>query len=135
MEEHEQPVRERGLRAQGFRFLIGGGANTALSYCVYWLLLNWLPYGTAFTLSYIATLFSGFAINSYFVFGVSWSWKRFAAFPLVHVVNYLAGLGIVALWVSALGLNEKVAPVAATLVTLPLNFAMTRFVIHRKASD
>ncbi|SDQ88794.1 GtrA family protein [Pseudoxanthomonas sp. CF125] len=133
MSNQPAPPAERSLRTQGLRFLLGGGANTILSYCIYWLLLQWLPYGVAFTASYALTMFSGFAINTYFVFGSRWSWHRFAAFPLVHLVNYLAGLAVITAWVRLMGFSEQLAPVAATVVTLPLNFTLTRLLIRPKA--
>lgn len=133
MSDQPKLPKERSLRTQGLRFLLGGGFNTILSYCIYWLLLQWFAYGMAFTVSYALTMFSGFAINTYFVFGSRWSWHRFAAFPLVHLVNYLAGLAVVTAWVRLMGLSEQLAPVAATVVTLPLNFTLTRLLIRPRS--
>ena len=114
---------------QGLRVVIGGGANTLLSYAVYWLLLPWIPYLWAYTASYAVAILSGFAINTWFVFRVSWSWKRLLAFPAIHLVNYLAALAIVWVTVQLLGVPEVVAPVIATVVILPLNFVLTRRLI------
>lgn len=116
---------------QGFRFLIGGGLNTLFSYVLYWLLLPSMPYAWAFTLSYALAIVSGFAINTWFVFRTTWSWRRLAAFPLVHLVNYLASMLIVWCAISLLSVPVQAAPVLATVVILPLNFALTRKLIHR----
>ncbi|KRA46635.1 hypothetical protein ASD72_05445 [Pseudoxanthomonas sp. Root630] len=113
------------------RFLIGGGANTLLSYALYWMLLPWMPYAWAYTVSYALTILSGFAINTWFVFRTSWSWVKLVAFPLIHVVNYLASLSIVWVAVEILNVPKTIAPVVATLIVLPLNFALTRKLIHR----
>ncbi|WP_056879514.1 GtrA family protein [Pseudoxanthomonas sp. Root630] len=121
----------RILAGQGVRFLIGGGANTLLSYALYWMLLPWMPYAWAYTVSYALTILSGFAINTWFVFRTSWSWVKLVAFPLIHVVNYLASLSIVWVAVEILNVPKTIAPVVATLIVLPLNFALTRKLIHR----
>ncbi|GAB3362707.1 GtrA family protein [Lysobacter rhizosphaerae] len=119
------------LAGQGLRFLIGGGLNTLLSYAIYWMLLPGMPFAWAYTASYALAILSGFAINTWFVFRMTWSWRRLAAFPLVHLANYLASLLVVWVAVSLLGVPTPVAPIVATLVVLPLNFALTRKLIHR----
>lgn len=121
------------LAGQGFRFLIGGGLNTLLSYAIYWILLPWMPYAWAYTASYALAILSGFAINTWFVFRTRWRWRRLAAFPLVHLANYLVSLLIVWIAISLLGVPAQIAPILATVVVLPLNFALTRKLIHGPA--
>lgn len=121
----------RLLAGQGFRFLMGGGLNTLLSYAIYWALLPCMTYAWAYTVSYALAILSGFAINTWFVFRTSWSWRRLIAFPLVHLANYLASLLVVWVVVSCLGISEPVAPIVATLLVLPMNFVLTRKLIHR----
>lgn len=121
----------KALAGQGLRFLIGGGTNTLFSYALYWLLLPWMPYAWAYTVSYALAILSGFAINTWFVFRTRWSWGRLAAFPLIHVVNYLASLLIVWIAIEAFGAPKQVAPVLATILVLPLNFILTRRLIHK----
>ena len=121
----------KALAGQGLRFLIGGGTNTLFSYALYWLLLPWMPYAWAYTVSYALAILSGFAINTWFVFRTRWSWDRLAAFPLIHVVNYLASLMIVWIAIEAFGAPRQVAPVLATILVLPLNFILTRRLIHK----
>ncbi|WP_213601089.1 GtrA family protein [Pseudoxanthomonas japonensis] len=119
------------LAGQGVRFLIGGGANTLLSYVLYWVLLLWMPYAWAYTISYALAILSGFAISTWFVFRASWSWLNLAAFPLVHVANYLASLFVVWMAVEILKVPKAIAPLIATVVVLPMNFILTRKLIHR----
>jgi putative flippase GtrA len=121
------------LAKQGLRFVIGGGVNTLLSYAIYWTLLPWMPYAWAYTIGYALAIVSGFAINTWFVFRTTWSWRRLAAFPLVHLANYLASLLVVWIAISLFAIPTRIAPVVATVVVLPLNFALTRKLIHRKS--
>lgn len=120
------------LAGQGLRFLVGGGANTLFSYAMYWVLLPWMPYLWAYTTSYAVAILSGFAINTWFVFRTSWSWKRLLAFPAVHLVNYLAALIVVWVAVRLLHIPEVVAPLIATVLIMPLNFLLTRLLITRR---
>lgn len=118
------------LRSEAFRFLIGGFVNTALSLLCYWALLPFVAYGVAYTLSFVLGVFSSYAINTYFVFRTTWSWKRLLTFPLVHVVNYCAGLFVVWLSIRIFDINAWIAPLIAIAATLPLNFILSRWVIR-----
>lgn len=123
------PILARPFRLEIVRFVVAGGINTALTLALYWLLLEWLEYRLAYTASFAAGVISGFALNTYVVFRVRWSWMRLMAFPSVHFVNYVAGLAIVWLGVRVLGIDERIAPVVAAVAIIPLNFLMTRFVV------
>lgn len=123
------PILARPFRLEIFRFIIAGGLNTLLTLALYWLLLAWVEYWLAYTASFMAGIVSGFALNTYVVFRVPWSWVRLLAFPSVHAVNYVVGLAIVWLSIRIFGIDERVAPVVAAVAIIPLNFLMTRFVI------
>lgn len=105
---------------------MGGGVNTLLSYVIYWLLLLWLSYPYAYTISYGAAILTGFAINTYFVFRTTWSWRKLAAFPLIQLLNYGLGLATVTVCIRYFGIDARLAPVVATVVVLPINFLLTR---------
>lgn len=122
----------RGVSAEVVRFVIGGGVNTLLSYVIYWLLLLWLSYPYAYTISYGATILTGFAINTYFVFHTEWSWRKLAAFPLVQILNYGLGLATVTISVRYLGIDARWAPIVATAVVLPVTFVLTRTLMRHR---
>lgn len=115
------------------RFLLAGGFNTALTLALYWLLLLFgAPYLYAYTSSFVLGIFTSYLLNTYLVFRTSWSWRKLALFPSVHLVNYLIGTAVVWSWVSRLGLSAEMAPIVATLVVIPASFVMTRFLIKRE---
>lgn len=120
------PTAHKRTSIEVLRFLVGGGFNTLLSYAVYWLLLLWLNYATAYTISYAAAILTGFAINTWFVFRTKWSWHRLAAFPILQLINYVMGLGTVALCIRVVGIDARLAPVVATAIVLPFNFVFVR---------
>lgn len=111
------------------RFLLAGGANTLFTLGVYWLLLPLMSYPVAYTASYAAGIVSGFALNTYLVFRARWSWIRLLAFPSVHAINYVVGMGVVWVAVALLGFAEWAAPLLAAILLVPLNFTLTRWLI------
>lgn len=120
-------------REAAIRFLLAGAANTASAILIYWLLLRWISYPYAYTVSFAIGILTGYALNTYFVFRKRWSWLRLMVFPSVHLVNYAAGLGIIWIAVSMLGIDQRIAPVISAIATVPINFVMTRWVItHRR---
>ncbi len=118
-----------GLTGQGLRFLIGGGANTLLTLALYWLLLLWLPYSIAFTVSFALGILTGYTINTLVVFQAAWSWRKLMMFPSVHAVNYCLGLGVIFVSVDVFGISASWAPLIATVCTLPVNFLLTRLLL------
>lgn len=118
--------------AEIVRFLVGGGFNTLLSYVIYWLLLRWLNYTFAYTISFATAVVTGFAINTGFVFRSPWSWRKLATFPLIQMLNYLIGLSTVTVCIRYLGIDARIAPVLATVVVLPVNFLLTRALIRQR---
>ncbi|PJK01612.1 polysaccharide synthesis protein GtrA [Lysobacteraceae bacterium NML03-0222] len=119
-------------KQQGIRFLIGGAINTLLAYAIYLLLLYITPYATAYTLSYVIGIISGFAINTYFVFHSKWNWRKFFSFPLIHIFNYIASMGIVVASTEILGIPKQISPIIATATMLPINFILTKALISDK---
>lgn len=111
------------------RFVLGGLLNTAFSYAIYLVLLQIASPVSAYSSAFLAGIFSGYAINTWFVFRTGWSWRRFAAFPLVHVVNYLCGTVVLWLAVHRLDIDERIAPLISICVTVPLNFVMSRKIV------
>lgn len=120
------------FRLQFIRFLVAGGVNTIFSLGVYWLLLDTLSYFLSYTISFALGILSGYALNTYFVFKSAWSWWKLMAFPLVHAVNYLAGMGVVWAAIEWAGVDQRIAPILAAMVVVPVNYILTRALIARR---
>lgn len=121
----------RPIVGEGLRFLIGGGINTLLSYFLYLIILFFLPYMVAYTLAYFLGIIFSYAINTWWVFRQPWSWFKLFQFPLVYIVQYLIGIGLLYGLVTVLGVSQQLAPLIAILLTLPLTFLMSRWIINR----
>lgn len=111
------------------RFVLVGLANTLVYYVAYRLLLLVLPYLPAHVLAYgLGIVFSFFA-NSLFTFGVRPTWRRFLAFPLTTLANFVVvTVGSVAMvepgWV-----DERWATLLMTVAAIPVTFLLTRLVL------
>lgn len=111
------------------RFVAVGVANTLVYYAAYRLLLLALPYLPAHVLAYgVGIVFSFFA-NTLFTFGVRPTWRRFLAFPLTTLFNFvIVTAGAVALvepgWV-----DERWATLLVTVLAVPVTFLLTRLVL------
>jgi putative flippase GtrA len=111
------------------RFLLSGAVNTGVTYVIYLLLLRVVSYTISFTIAFAAGIALSFILNRTFVFGKPRLARRHLLFPLVYVVQYLVGLGIVHLWVGYAGWEPRWAPLASIVVTVPLTFLLSKWVL------
>ncbi len=111
------------------RFLAAGAFNTIAGYAMYLAFHLVLDYRLAYTASYLIGIPVSYWINTKFVFRSTWSWKRLAAFPSVYLMQYVLGLALIWLFVDHLDIPEKIAPLLAVPVTVPLTFLASRFII------
>jgi len=116
------------------RFLISGGVNTAATYAVYLVLLQFIEYKVAYTIAYVFGIVLAFVINRLFVFRTHRGWRSMVLFPFVYLAQYLVSLGVVWVWVERLHLWKEAAPLVAIVITIPMTFVLSRFVFGRDVS-
>ncbi|MFL1558104.1 GtrA family protein [Pseudomonas sp. O11] len=114
------------------RFLVSGGFNTALTYGVYLLLLNFLSYNASYTIAYVGGILLAYTLNRFFVFKSHNGFKSAALFPLIYLAQYLVSLVVLRVWIEKLGLDERVGPLLAIAITVPMTFILTRFLFVRR---
>ncbi len=107
------------------RFVVAGAVNTGLTYALYLLLLQALPYAISYTIAFLLGIGLSYAINRQFVFRVNGSVGTMFAFPLVYVVQYAVSIVVVAAWVEALG-DKVFAPLAGVAAALPVTYLLSR---------
>jgi len=122
----------KSSRGEALRFLLAGAFNTAATYGLYLLALQVMPYRVAYTATYAIGIVLGYAINTLFVFRAPWSWKRMLAYPLVYVLQYGVGLLCLTLLVERGWVSDRIAPLLVVVVTLPLTFLASRYLIKGK---
>ena len=121
----------RSFSPEFIRFLISGATQTLASYLLYLALLQFTHYQVAYTLSFIAGIFMAFALNTYYVFRTSWSWKALVQFPGVYVFQYVTGIALMWALVDRMGMDERIAPWVIVAVQVPLTFLLTKRIIGR----
>lgn len=126
-------LRKSALLRQAVRFVLSGGVNTLATYLLYLLLLNFMHYQPAYAVSFVAGILLAYALSTRFVFRTPHSWVKFSLFPLVYLISYAAGAGVLALAVRRMGVDERLAPIISACVTLPLSFALSRLVLTSAA--
>ena len=122
----------RSIKREAIRFLFAGTLNTILTYFFYLLLLSVLPYGVAYTLTYIVGIASAYLLACYLVFQERPRLRSALAFPGVYLVQYLLGVGLLVALVEHLEVSEVLAPLIVVAVTLPVTFLMSRLVVRRR---
>ena len=114
------------------RYALVGIANAATYYVVYLLVLDRIGYLVAHVVGLGAAMVVSFLLNCRFTFRVRPSWHRFLLYPASQAVNVVATtVGVVAL--VNLGVDERLAPLVAAVLAVPVSFLAARFVLaHRR---
>ncbi|KAA2257131.1 GtrA family protein [Solihabitans fulvus] len=111
------------------RFGVVGVANTGVYYGLYLVFRQVLPYLVAHAVAFLLAMVGSYFLNCYFTFRVRPTLRKFLLFPLSNVSNFVitsAGLYVL---VAMFHLNERIAPLAAALVAVPITFFVAQFVL------
>lgn len=124
---------DRSRRARWLRwakFVIGGAANTGLSYGVYFGLHFILEYQLAYLIAYAAGVVFSYVYNARFVFHVPLSLRGVFAYPVVYVVQY-AGSALLLGGLVEGGVSRLVAPLVVAAAMLPVTYLLSRQVLAK----
>jgi putative flippase GtrA len=111
------------------RFLVAGGINTGATYLIYLAVLFVASYRIAYTVAFAAGIVIAYLLNSWSVFKVPLSWKKLLQYPVVYVVQYVAGLILLTVLVDAFGMDKRIAPLVNVVVLIPLTFVLSRYIL------
>lgn len=124
-------VRARRLLAyEQVKFIVAGGINTLSTLVIYWILLPFTEYRIAFTASYICGIVISYFLNNYFVFNTRPRTTTVLMYPLIYLIQYMAGIAILWLWVDFLNLPANLGALTVALTMMPLAFLLIRFVLR-----
>lgn len=125
------------LPAVLLRFLMAGGANTAITYVVYLVALRLLGWSStsSYTLAYALGLILAYTLNRQFVFKSHRGWRSLVGLPLIYLCQYVLGVCIVWLWVHQLQGWPELAPLAAIAASLPVTFILSKWVFSPNAEQ
>ncbi len=127
---NEFPLLQAEMRTEFTRFLLVGATNTLFSYLLYLLLLLAMSPQLAYTLSYAAGIVLSYFLNVHFVFRKKPSLASFLKFPFVYLLQYGVGLLVLTLLIG-FGIDPRLAMAGVIIVTIPVTFLASRFVLKR----
>lgn len=110
------------------RFLIGGILNTAITYLLYYSLLPFFSYKTAYTAAFILGILVGYSLNALFVFKAKVAIKSMIRFPLIYLVQYLLSIALVTTLIEYFGVAVWFAPIIVIIITVPLMFVLSKLI-------
>jgi putative flippase GtrA len=130
------------LGKESVRFLVSGGFNTFVTWLLY-LALDFglvqlgvgrvLAYEAAYTLSFVVGIALAYWLNTKWVFETPMSLRTMFQFPLVYVVQLGAGEALLFGLIEGVGCPKSVAPLVVTVLTLPITFVLSRFILKEPA--
>lgn len=116
--------------AEFLKFVLVGGANTVLGYVLFALLTPFMHYGIAYSISYVIGVVFAYVANSLFVFHEPLAWRKFMAFPLVYVVQYLIGITLLPVLIELLRFDPLIAQPVVIVVTMPVTYLLSRLIVR-----
>ncbi|HEI7372053.1 TPA: flippase GtxA [Staphylococcus aureus] len=117
--------------AEILKFIIVGGINTLNYYVVYLLLLKLLhiEYMISHITGFIVALVISYYLNCYFVYRVKPTWRKFISFPITQIVNISLQTVLLYVFVSWLNLPAEIAPFAGLIITIPITFILSKWIL------
>ncbi len=115
-------------------FVLCGGLNTGITYLLYLLLASMMHYQVAYLITYISGIALAYVLNLRFVFNAQSSLRKFACYPLIYVVQYLLGAGLMYLMLSVLNLPNTLAPLLVIVLLMPVSYYMNKKVLDSSSS-
>jgi putative flippase GtrA len=113
-----------------FRFAVGGGINTLLTYLLFLLLAAFMPYPIAYTITYAVGIALSYVINAFFVFRSGHDWKAMVRFPLAYAVQYLWGLALLWLLIDAFAMPRAIAMLAVIVTSTVLSYLLIKQILE-----
>ncbi len=117
--------------AEILKFIIVGGINTLNYYVVYLLLLKLLhiEYMISHITGFIIAFVISYYLNCYFVYRVKPTWRKFISFPITQIVNVSLQTVLLYVFVSWLNLPAEIAPFAGLIITIPITFVLSKWIL------
>ncbi|RZT41540.1 GtrA family protein [Cupriavidus agavae] len=124
---------KRFTESAAVRFLLSGGINTVATYAIYLVLVQFLQYQIAYTVTYLIGIALGYALNAFWVFRSGPNVKSAIGYPIVYLGQYGLGIGLLWVFVDLLHIDQRIAPALVIVITLPIMFMLSRLVFRKTA--
>ena len=117
---------------QALRFVLVGGAATALHYGLYLVLRQCMPLNVAYTLGYLLSFVANFYLTAWFTFRSAPSWRKLVGMSGAHAINYVLHILLLNLFLG-LGIPSAYAPLPVFAIAVPVNFLLVKFVFKKQS--
>lgn len=121
------------LGSRPARFIVGGIANTAITYAFYRALEPVLGFQPAYAVAYVLGILLSYWYNATMVFKVPLSWKGLLAYPVVYLMQYGLSACLLQLFVGASWVDKAYAPLVVTACVVPATYLLTKIVLSRRS--
>jgi putative flippase GtrA len=125
----------RFIEREPVRFVLAGGFNTVVTYIAYLVLLPFVGYAIAYSVSFVVGIIFAYYLSARFVFRRPLQWRSAMQYPLVYVLQYGVGLTLTTVLIEGLHLHAEYAPALVIVITLPGTFWLSRKIIKRKENS
>jgi len=87
-----------------------------------------MSYRFSYTISYVFGIGVSYWLNRVYVFKAHQGLVSILMFPLVYVLQYLFGMGVLWFWVDGLALNRVYGPLVVVGLSVPITYILTKFI-------
>ncbi len=98
---------------------------------MYFILLEFTTYTSAYTVTYLVGMISSFLLNAQFVFKVSINLSNIVSFPLIHFLNFIISIAFIRFLIERAGVSEYLAPLFAVLIVMPLSYLLFKVIFKK----
>jgi putative flippase GtrA len=119
------------VRGEFARFLVAGAINTVITFALFEALRRVIPYLAAYSIAYASGIALSYVLNAGFVFRRRKTIASALRFPLVYVVQYAMGGGLLWVLVDVAKLNESFALLLVIAASIPVTFLLSRLIVTR----
>lgn len=113
------------------KYILAGAFNTGLTYLLYLVLINLIPYIWAYSFTFAVGIILGYFLNALWVFKSKLQWQSMLSYPLLYLVNYTLGVMLLWLLVERFGLSKEMAPILVVIISLPIMYAFTKIIFRQ----
>ena len=125
-------MKPTAISFQAIRFVGTGAANTIFSLALYQGLVFVFPYKVSYTLAFAAGIAFAILANSKVVFSTELTLIKVLRFTLTYIALYIVGVLMTILLVEYSNFSERLAPLMAAGVLLPISFFGSRWALLRR---
>lgn len=116
------------------KFSLVGALTTFSGYFIYLFFLFFFSPMTSYVLSFITGIALSLALNAKYTFATKPTALKALAYAIFYAASMGLGAGILTIAIDFMGVAPRLAPLLVLLVTVPVNFLCTQYILARDFS-